>query len=43
VAELQACLLVLDTKIAGYGDHAQRINSHDTASPRGRRKQAGTR
>lgn len=43
VAELQACLLVLDTKIAGYGDHAQRINNHDTPSPRGRRKQAGTR
>lgn len=36
VAELQACLLVLDTKIAGYGDHAQRINSHDTALPQRR-------
>jgi DNA-binding transcriptional MerR regulator len=43
VAELTACLLVLDTKIAGYGDQAQRINSYDTAPPKRRRKSAGTR
>ena len=31
VAELQACLLVLDTKIAGYADAEQRIKDHDAA------------
>jgi DNA-binding transcriptional MerR regulator len=29
VAELQASLLVLDAKIAGYADAEQRINDHD--------------
>ncbi|MBX8564906.1 MerR family transcriptional regulator [Pseudomonas cichorii] len=43
VAELSACLLVLDTKIAGYGDQAQRINAYDTAPPPRRRKSTGTR
>ena len=31
VAELQACLLVLDTKIAGYADAEQRVKDHDAA------------
>jgi DNA-binding transcriptional MerR regulator len=31
-AELAACLIVLDTKIAGYVDQAQRLNSNDTPS-----------
>ncbi|MGO4172728.1 MerR family transcriptional regulator [Bosea sp. TAF32] len=29
VAELNACLLVLDTKIAGYGDAEKRIDDYD--------------
>lgn len=29
VAELQACLLVLDTKISGYADTEKRIKDHD--------------
>ncbi len=43
VAELSACLLVLDTKIAGYVDRTQRINEYDTAPPLRRRKSTGTR
>jgi DNA-binding transcriptional MerR regulator len=29
VTELQACLLVLDTKIAGYADDPKRMTNHD--------------
>lgn len=43
VAELQACLLVLDTKIAGYAGKEQRKNDHDAPIPERRRKPAGTR
>ncbi|MGZ2484148.1 DNA-binding transcriptional MerR regulator [Rhizobium pisi] len=43
VAELQACLLVLDTKIAGYAGQEQRKNDHDAPIPERRRKPAGTR
>jgi DNA-binding transcriptional MerR regulator len=32
VAELHACLLVLDTKIAGYSDAEPRTMDHDTSS-----------
>ncbi|MGX7708910.1 MerR family transcriptional regulator [Methylobacterium sp. Gmos1] len=42
IAELQACLLVLDTKIAGYAGSDERTQTHDTAPPR-RRKPAGAR
>ena len=42
VADLQACLLVLDTKIAGYADTEQRMKNHD-APPERRRKPAGAR
>ena len=42
VSELQACLLVLDTKIAGYAGKEQRKNHHDAPIER-RRKPAGTR
>jgi DNA-binding transcriptional MerR regulator len=42
VAELQACLLVLDTKIAGYGGTEQRTRNHGTESIR-RRKPLSTR
>ncbi|MEP9375543.1 MerR family transcriptional regulator [Aquabacter sp. CN5-332] len=42
VAELQACLLVLDTKIVGYADLEQRMKDHD-AEPHRRRKPAGAR
>jgi DNA-binding transcriptional MerR regulator len=43
VAELTACLLVLDTKIAGYVDQAQRIDSYDTPPTQRRRKPIGAR
>ena len=48
VCELQACLLVLDTKIAGYADSEQRIHAHDVpphsdVRPPGRGKPARTR
>ncbi|RCS21791.1 MerR family transcriptional regulator [Phyllobacterium salinisoli] len=43
VTELQACLLALDTKIAGYAGKEQRTKEHDTALPERRRKPAGTR
>lgn len=33
VADLQDCLLVLDTKIAGYAGEDQRMNDHDRAEP----------
>ncbi len=42
VAELLTCLLVLDTKIAGYAGTEQRMKDHDTL-PKRRRKPAGTR
>jgi DNA-binding transcriptional MerR regulator len=43
VAELQACLLVLDTKIAGYADAEKRIKDYDATPPQRRRKPAGAR
>ena len=43
VAELEACLLVLDTKIAGYAGKEQRMNDYDASIPERRRKPAGTR
>lgn len=41
--ELAACLLVLDTKISGYVDKAQRMNGYDTTPPARKRKPPGTR
>ncbi|MFZ5672820.1 MAG: MerR family transcriptional regulator [Pseudomonadota bacterium] len=43
VADLQACLLVLDNKIAGYAGDEQRMKEHDASIPGRRRKPAGTR
>lgn len=43
LAELQACLLVLDTKIAGYADMEQRMTDDDAPLPERQRKPAGTR
>ncbi|MGO4404702.1 MerR family transcriptional regulator [Bosea sp. RAF48] len=43
VAELQACLLVLDTKIAGYADVEKRIEDHDAYQRKRRNQQAGAR
>ncbi|WP_315810666.1 MULTISPECIES: MerR family transcriptional regulator [unclassified Bradyrhizobium] len=43
VADLQACLLVLDTKIAGYAGEQQRMTDHDATPPERRRKPAATR
>ncbi|CAN7661148.1 MerR family transcriptional regulator [Pararhizobium sp. LjRoot255] len=43
VTELQACLLVLDTKIAGYAGKEQRMKDYDAPIPERRRKPAGTR
>jgi DNA-binding transcriptional MerR regulator len=43
VAELQACLLVLDAKIAGYADVEKRMKSYDAILPERRRKPAGAR
>jgi DNA-binding transcriptional MerR regulator len=43
VAELQACLLVLDTKIAGYAVEEKRMTDYDDSPPQRRRKPAGTR
>ena len=42
-AKLQACLLVLDTKIAGYAGTEQRMKEYDAAISERRRKPAGTR
>ncbi len=42
VEKLKACLLVLDTKIAGYAGSQQRIKGHDANSTRAR-KSAGAR
>jgi DNA-binding transcriptional MerR regulator len=43
VADLQACLLVLDTKIAGYAGEQQRMTNYDATPPERRRKPAATR
>ncbi len=43
VAELQACLLVLDTKIAGYAGSETRMPDHDATFPQRRRQPAGAR
>ncbi|HUN11318.1 MAG TPA: MerR family transcriptional regulator, partial [Rhabdaerophilum sp.] len=43
VAELQACLLVLDTKIAGYAGEEQRMKDYDATPPERRRKPPATR
>ncbi|WP_428032341.1 MerR family transcriptional regulator [Ancylobacter sp.] len=43
LAELQDCLLVLDTKIAGYAGSEQRMKDYDATPPQRRRKPAGTR
>ena len=43
MAELEACLLVLDTKIAGYSESEKRMHGTDTPIPEHRRKPAGTR
>ena len=43
LAELQASLLALDTKIAGYSGPEQRMKDYDATPPQRRRKPAGTR
>jgi DNA-binding transcriptional MerR regulator len=43
VADLQACLLVLDTKIAGYAGERQRMTDDDATPPERRRKPVATR
>ena len=43
VARLQACLLVLDTKIAGYAGEEQRMKEYDAAIPKRRRQPTGAR
>ena len=43
VAQLQACLLVLDAKIAGYADVEKRMAQYDATLPERRRKPAGAR
>ncbi|MCW5693165.1 MAG: MerR family transcriptional regulator [Pseudolabrys sp.] len=43
VAELQACLLVLDTKIAGYTGPNQRTNTSDATGFRPQRQSTRTR
>jgi DNA-binding transcriptional MerR regulator len=43
VAELEACLLVLDTKIAGYADIEKRIEDHDAHQRTRRNQQVGAR
>jgi len=43
VAELNASLLVLDTKIAGYADAVERSKDHDATQPERRRQPAGAR
>lgn len=43
VAELQACLLVLDTKIDGYADQEQRMKDYDATPPERRRKPIAAR
>ena len=43
VAELQACLLVLDSKIGGYADAEQRMEENDATERHHDGKQAGPR
>ena len=43
VADLEACLVVLDTKIAGYDGTEQRMKDHDSAIPDHQRKPPGAR
>jgi DNA-binding transcriptional MerR regulator len=43
VAELHACLLVLDAKIAGYAGTEKRMKTYDGHLPELRRKPAGAR
>jgi len=43
VAELQACLLILDAKVAGYADVEKRMNDYDAKRPERRFKPARTR
>jgi DNA-binding transcriptional MerR regulator len=43
IAELQDCLLVLDAKVAGYGDTTKRKTNDDTAPPERGREPTGTR
>lgn len=43
VAELNACLLVLDAKIGGYADAEKRISQNDAHFSRGPRKPAAAR
>ncbi|GAB6974771.1 MerR family transcriptional regulator [Methylobacterium phyllosphaerae] len=43
VADLQACLLVLDTKITGYADPDERTQAYDEIPPQRQRKPARTR
>jgi hypothetical protein len=43
LAELKACLLVLDSKIAGYADGQQRMKDYDANLPERRRKPVGAR
>ena len=43
VADLHACLLVLDTKIAGYAGSPTRMDHDDDTTPRHARKPAGAR
>lgn len=42
-AELDACLLVLDTKIAGYAGDEKRMTDFDATLPQRRRKPIATR
>jgi DNA-binding transcriptional MerR regulator len=43
LVDLQACLSVLDTKIAGYAGPNQRMKDYDSTPPRRRGKPAGAR
>jgi DNA-binding transcriptional MerR regulator len=43
VADLQACLLVLDTKITGYAGPDERTQAYDEIPPQRQRKPARTR
>ncbi|RFB78931.1 MerR family transcriptional regulator [Methylovirgula sp. 4M-Z18] len=43
VADLNACLLVLDTKINGYAETEKRIKDYDAAIPQRRREPVRTR
>jgi DNA-binding transcriptional MerR regulator len=43
LAELEDCLLVLDTKIADYAGTKKRMKEHDATLPARRGKPAGTR